>query len=31
MSKARVALVRQAFKKLDKNGDGHITVEDLKG
>lgn len=31
MSKARLALVDAAFKKLDKTGDGIITVEDMKG
>ncbi|XP_067677499.1 calcyphosin-like protein isoform X3 [Haliotis asinina] len=31
MSKARRALIEQAFKKLDKSGDGVVTVEDLKG
>ena len=31
MSKARVNLIRQAFQKLDKTGDGFVTVEDLKG
>lgn len=31
MSKARVALIDAAFKKLDKTGDGIITVDDMKG
>lgn len=31
MSNARKEVVLQAFKKLDKTGDGVITVEDLKG
>lgn len=31
MSKARLALVDAAFKKLDKTGDGVITVDDMKG
>ena len=31
MSKARTNLIRQAFQKLDKTGDGFVTVEDLKG
>lgn len=31
MSKSRKALITQAFLKLDKTGDGIITVEDLKG
>eukprot|EP00911_Craspedida_sp_UC1_P002558 UC1_evm2s1897 len=31
MSKHRVRLVRQAFNKVDKNSDGRLTVEDLRG
>ena len=31
MSNARKSLIRQAFQKLDKSGDGVVTVEDLKG
>ena len=31
MSAGRRSLVTQAFNKLDKTGDGLITVEDLKG
>ncbi|PAA76089.1 hypothetical protein BOX15_Mlig007177g2 [Macrostomum lignano] len=31
MSRTRVELIEQAFNKLDKNKDGDITVEDLKG
>lgn len=31
MSKARIALVEQAFKKFDKTGDGVVTVEDMEG
>lgn len=31
MSQGRKDLIMQAFKKLDKTGDGQITVEDLKG
>lgn len=31
MSKARKEVVMQAFRKLDKTGDGVITVEDLRG
>ena len=31
MSEARKRLINQAFLKLDKTGDGVITVEDLKG
>lgn len=31
MNEKRQKLVWQAFKKLDKTGDGLITVEDLKG
>lgn len=31
MSNARRSLVHQAFKKLDKTGDGVITIEDIRG
>ena len=31
MSESRKNVVDQAFKKLDKTGDGIITVDDLKG
>merc|ERR1712137_933510 len=31
MSKARTAVIMEAFRKLDKSGDGIVTVEDLKG
>lgn len=31
MSKARLTLIDTAFKKLDKTGDGVITVDDMKG
>uniref|UniRef100_A0A673KXT7 Calcyphosine-like b n=1 Tax=Sinocyclocheilus rhinocerous TaxID=307959 RepID=A0A673KXT7_9TELE len=31
MSNARKEVVLQAFKKLDKTGDGVITIEDLRG
>lgn len=31
MSKARRNLVSEAYRKIDKNKDGHITVDDLKG
>ena len=31
MSKARVDIIMKAFVKLDKTGDGVITVDDLKG
>ena len=31
LSKARKNLIQQAFRKLDKTGDGVITVEDLRG
>lgn len=31
MSKSRESIVAQAFHKLDKSGDGVVTVEDLKG
>ena len=31
MSKSRVDIIMKAFVKLDKTGDGVITVDDLKG
>ena len=31
MSKARVDVVKKAFVKADKSGDGIITVKDLEG
>lgn len=31
MNKGRRELVLRAFNKLDKTGDGVITVDDLKG
>uniref|UniRef100_A0A8C7Z8F1 Calcyphosine-like b n=1 Tax=Oryzias sinensis TaxID=183150 RepID=A0A8C7Z8F1_9TELE len=31
MSRARLEVVMQAFRKMDKTGDGVITVEDLRG
>ncbi|KAJ8026389.1 Calcyphosin-like protein [Holothuria leucospilota] len=31
MSKARKDVILKAFRKLDKTGDGVITIEDLKG
>lgn len=31
MSQSRRNVVNQAFKKLDKTGDGVITVDDLRG
>lgn len=31
MSDSRRAIVEQAFRKLDKTGDGIITVEDIRG
>ena len=31
MSRARKDVINEAFNKLDKTGDGVITVEDLKG
>ena len=31
MNKNRVNLIVQAYNKLDKNGDGQVTVADLKG
>ena len=30
MSKARLSLIEKAFAKLDKTGDGKVTVEDLR-
>lgn len=30
MSQSRVKIIGEAFKKLDKTGDGEITVDDLK-
>lgn len=29
MNKARKGIVREAFRRLDKTGDGEVTVEDL--
>ncbi|KAK9968969.1 hypothetical protein ABG768_027186 [Culter alburnus] len=31
MSSARSQVISQAFQKLDKTGDGVVTVEDLQG
>jgi Ca2+-binding EF-hand superfamily protein len=31
MSNARKRVINEAFKKLDKTGDGNITIEDLRG
>ncbi|VDK31127.1 unnamed protein product [Anisakis simplex] len=31
MSKSRLAVIDLAFKKLDKTGDGVITVDDMRG
>ena len=31
MSKSRIDIIMKAFVKLDKTGDGVITIEDLKG
>lgn len=31
MSKSRKEIIAKAFHKLDKTGDGVITIEDLKG
>ncbi len=31
MNKGRIDLILQAYTKLDKNGDGQITIHDLKG
>lgn len=30
MSQSRIRVIEEAFKKLDKSGDGIITVEDLR-
>ena len=31
MNKARISVVEEAFRKLDKSGDGFVTIEDLRG
>jgi Ca2+-binding EF-hand superfamily protein len=31
MSKSRLKVISEAFKKLDKTGDGVITIDDLRG
>ena len=31
MSQSRKDIIMKAFKKMDKTGDGEITVEDLQG
>ena len=31
MNKARISVVDEAFRKLDKTGDGFVTIEDLRG
>ena len=31
MSEARKTLIMKAFRKLDKSGDGVVTIDDLKG
>ena len=31
MSQSRIDIIMKAFVKLDKTGDGVITVDDLKG
>ena len=31
MNKARISVVEEAFRKLDKTGDGFVTIEDLRG
>ena len=31
MSEARISLIKAAFAKLDKGGDGVVTIDDLKG
>jgi Ca2+-binding EF-hand superfamily protein len=31
MSKSRLKVINEAFKKLDKTGDGVITIDDLRG
>jgi len=30
MSPARLDIIKKAFKKLDKTGDGRVTIDDLK-
>lgn len=30
MSQSRLNIINEAFKKLDKTGDGEITVDDLR-
>ena len=31
MNKSRIEMIDKAFHKLDKTGDGKITIQDLKG
>ena len=31
MNKARISVVDEAFRKLDKTGDGFVTIDDLRG
>ena len=31
MSQERISIIKQAFKKFDKTGDGIISIDDLKG
>ena len=31
MNEARLQVVKQAYEKLDKNHDGHVTLEDIAG
>ena len=31
MSQTRISIIKEAFAKFDKTGDGVITLEDLKG
>ena len=31
MSNSRITIIDKAFKKLDKTGDGVVTIEDLQG
>lgn len=31
MSSSRISLINQAFKRLDKTGDGVVTIQDLRG
>jgi hypothetical protein len=30
MSQSRIDIIKKAFQKMDRTGDGHVTMEDLK-